>query len=366
MGTQASNPMHSESDTATETRVFTEPAPGGFNPTGSRAAATIQELQDHSNELSVSQSFYRDVVKGRESNPRTLPSRYFNDDVGSELFQKITELPEYYPAACEREILSSNSGLIAEYLGNDFGLIELGPGDGHKSYHLLEALLGAGSRFRYYPVDISRGIMPPLRQNLNSLDLNFHGLVGDYEAGLQYLSGREDRHVVLFLGSSIGNFSMDQAADFLRRIRMSLGKGDLLLIGFDMVKDPSVLIPAYSDSRGVTAEFNLNLLRRMNRELQANIDPENFLHHAAFNPRNRAMESFLISRIPQSFQIKDSSGLHHSFEFGSFEAIQTETSQKYTFVDLNNLAKRSGFRIQKNFQDCKEYFTDSLWIADAL
>ncbi|MBR33008.1 MAG: L-histidine N(alpha)-methyltransferase [Spirochaetaceae bacterium] len=328
--------------------------------------SSIQELMDHSNDLPGPQIFFRDVVRGLEERPRTLPSRYFYDDRGSQLFQKITELPEYYPASCEREILSTKAMEISELLGEDFGLIELGPGDGHKSYHILRALAGRDAGFRYYPVDISRGIMPPLQKNLEGL-VSFHGLVGDYEAGLQYLSGREDRHVVFFLGSSIGNFSIEQSADFLRRIRMSLHEGDLLLIGFDMVKDPDILIPAYSDGSGVTRDFNLNLLHRMNRELNGNLEPENFIHHAAFNPRNHAMESFLISRCCQKIKIQDPVSLvSMEAELQAFEAIQTETSQKYTFDDINELADRSGFRILKDFQDSRAYFTDSLWIADAL
>ncbi|MCB1138498.1 MAG: L-histidine N(alpha)-methyltransferase [Leptospiraceae bacterium] len=327
---------------------------------------TSIKLRDDSNDLPEEQAFYRDVVQGLECRPRSLPSRYFYDDRGSELFQAITELEEYYPAACEREILSGQSGTIAEYLGDDFGLIELGPGDGHKSYHLLEALLSRKASFRYYPVDISAGIIPPLQQNLAGLDqLQFHGLVGDYEAGLQYLNGRERRHVVLFLGSSIGNFSMDESADFLRRLRMSLHAKDLLLIGFDLVKDPSILIPAYSDCAGITRQFNLNLLLRMNRELNADFDPDHFLHHAAFNPRNHAMESYLISLKEQTVSLQDPiSCLQSSFTLGCFEAVQTETSQKYTEADIKDLASRSGFRIEANFQDSRGYFTDSLWIAD--
>ncbi|MCB1170461.1 MAG: L-histidine N(alpha)-methyltransferase [Leptospiraceae bacterium] len=330
------------------------------------SGTSILQLGDHSNDLPESQTFFRDVVRGLESTPRSLPSRYFYDDKGSKLFQDITELEEYYPAACEREILAGQSDAIAAYLGDDFGLIELGPGDGHKSYHLLEALLSRRAHFRYYPVDISAGIMPPLQRNLAGLeDLEFHGLVGDYEDGLQYLSGREERHVVLFLGSSIGNFNLDESADFLRRLRMSLHSGDLLLIGFDLVKDPSILIPAYSDSKGITRQFNLNLLSRMNRELDADFDPDAFLHHAAFNPRNHAMESYLISTREQTVSLHEPlSGMQRSFSLDCFEAVQTETSQKYTVADMEDLARRSGFRIEASFQDSRGYFTDSLWIAD--
>ena len=329
--------------------------------------AVVQDLLDHTNELSGPQVFFRDVVRGLEENPKTLPSRYFYDDTGSELFQRITELPEYYPAQCEREILATKSGEIADLMGDDFGLIELGPGDGHKSYHLLEALVSRGADFRYYPVDISGGIMPPLQSNLADLDLTFHGLVGDYESGLQFLTGREDRHVVLFLGSSIGNFSLSESADFLRRVRMSLDEGDLLLIGFDLVKDPDILIPAYSDDSGVTRDFNLNLLHRINRQLNGNFDSEKFIHHAAFNPRNHAMESFLISRQRQEIRIQDPvSQMSMEFTLSAFEAIQTEMSQKYTMEDMQDLARRAGFRIARDFQDARGFFTDSLWIADAL
>ncbi|MBU43193.1 MAG: L-histidine N(alpha)-methyltransferase [Spirochaetaceae bacterium] len=334
---------------------------------GSQTRYPILQLQDHSNDLPALQSFYRDVVKGLESIPKSLPSRYFYDDRGSELFQKITELDEYYPASCERDILSGQSENICRYFGDDFGLIELGPGDGHKSYHILQALLSRNTSFRYYPVDISSGAMEPLQENIQDLQgLEFHGLVGDYETGLQYLAGREQRHVVLFLGSSIGNFSLSESADFLRRIRMSLHEGDVLLIGFDLVKDPSILIPAYSDSAGVTAEFNLNLLERIKRELNAELDAEAFIHHAAFNPRNHAMESFLISTEKQRISIQDPvSGLKSFFDLAAYESIQTETSQKYTGADLQDLACKSGFRIEADFMDSRGFFTDSLWIADA-
>lgn len=329
--------------------------------------SSVLEIGDHSNDLPAVQAFYRDVVFGLEGSSKSLPSRYFYDDRGSELFQRITELPEYYPAACEKEILSNQSEEIASYFGDDFGLIELGPGDGHKSYHILETLIAQGKNFRYYPVDISSGVMPPLQSNLKELSgLQFHGLVGDYEDGLQYLSGREHRHVVLFLGSSIGNFG-PESADFLRRVRMSLREGDVLLIGFDLVKDPSILIPAYSDPEGVTRDFNLNLLHRMNRELNADFDCNAFFHHACFNPRDHAMESFLISCRKQTADIQDPvSGLRSTFRFQEFECIQTETSQKYTQADMQNLASRSGFRIAAGFSDSRNYFIDSLWIADAL
>lgn len=317
-------------------------------------------------EQAPERDFFRAAARGLQSSPRSIPSRFFYDDRGSELFQEITRLPEYYPAACEREVLTRQSQAIADYWGDNFGLIELGPGDGHKSYHLLKSLQQRQASFRYYPVDISSGVMSPLQDNLADLDLDFHGIVGDYEAGLRYLQGREERHVVLFLGSSIGNFSVAESLDFLRMLRMTLNEGDLLLIGFDMVKDPSVLIPAYSDRQGVTAQFNLNLLHRMNRELGADIDVGQFFHHAAFNPRTHAMESYLIAHQPVEFCLKDPfSRVEVTVSMDAFDCIQTETSQKYTHSDLEFLCRGAGFRSLKTFTDAQNYFYDCLWIADA-
>jgi len=308
--------------------------------------------------------FAYDVLVGLSERPKRLPSKYFYDDAGSRYFQRIMALPEYYLTDCEAEILTKHaSDLVAPLAARGpFNLVDLGAGDGKKTLIVLEHLRALGADFTFVPIDISEGAMRQLVRTIRQRmpDLRVEGLVSEYADGVHYL-GREhgDRHnLVLFLGSNIGNFSMVQARAFLRRLWSVLRDGDYAMIGFDLKKDIEVLLAAYNDEDGVTAAFNLNLLRRMNRELGASFDLDAFRHYGTYNVFSGAMESYLVSLEPQVVRIE---ALEQSFAFDAWEPVHTEYSYKYLRTDVDTLARDTGFAIESRFEDERRFFVDALW-----
>jgi dimethylhistidine N-methyltransferase len=312
-------------------------------------------------------AFAEDVRKGLSSNPKSLSSRYFYDDEGSRLFQRIMDLPEYYLTRAEFEIFSAQTAEIFAAFTNkseSFDLIELGAGDGTKTAVLIDYFLRQKIDFTYSPIDISREAVDVLTEKFAAEfpDLRMNAQTGDYFRILETLKTESKRRkILLFLGSNIGNFSPQQSIEFFTSLRRAMNAGDLLFVGFDLQKDPRVIVKAYDDSQGVTAEFNLNLLRRINRELGANFAPEDFSHYAIYHPIECAARSFLISRQQQTVFIES---LNESFEFAAWEAIFMEISQKYNLQMIEDLAQKSGFAIERNFFDSREYFVDSLWKAE--
>ncbi|HLM03127.1 MAG TPA: L-histidine N(alpha)-methyltransferase, partial [Pyrinomonadaceae bacterium] len=252
--------------------------------------------------------FAEDVRRGLSAAPKFLSSKYFYDDEGSRLFQEIMKLPEYYLTRAEFEIFSTRAPEIFEAFasasgGDSFDLIELGAGDGTKTAVLVDYFLRQNVNFTYSPIDISAEALDSLAAKFKA---EFPGLstdakTGDYFSILETLKTASARpKVILFLGSNIGNFSKTEAEDFFCRLRRVMNENDSLFIGFDLQKDPRVILRAYDDAQGVTAAFNLNLLRRINRELGANFDLEKFSHYALYRPNECAARSFLISREQQS------------------------------------------------------------------
>lgn len=324
-----------------------------------KIAATQTQHEQHAQ----SELLY-DVLKGLSASPKRLPSKYFYDDRGCRLFQKIMSLPEYYLTRAEAEILEQHRARIVSLVANaPFTLVELGAGDGSKTSLLIEYLLQEQKKFFYAPIDISEHALEILTQSLSTRfpKLHIHGIAGEYFHGLRQLHKlKRQRTVVLFLGSNIGNFTQELALRFLKHLRRSLQTGDDLLIGFDLKKDIPTLIRAYSDSAGVTREFNFNLLRRLNRELGATFDLNTFEHYATYNPTLGAMESYLISKIAQTVWIETA---RQSFTFDAFEPIHTEYSFKYSERDIDHFAKAAGFARIENFYDSKRQFVDSLWRA---
>ncbi len=307
--------------------------------------------------------FALDVLNGLSQAPKQLPSKYFYDDRGSELFSRITSVPEYYLTDCEREIFETHKARIAEVIGEQpFNLVELGAGDGQKTNLLLEHFLEQGREFHYVPVDISQAAVEGFCADCATRfpTLEVHGLVSDYVTALRWLSSRENkwRNVVLFLGSSIGNFRPEEARQFFVKIWNSLNAGDLLLCGFDLKKDIPTMVAAYNDEGGVTREFNLNLLRRINRELGGEFLLDKFTHYEPYDAELGAMRSFLVSLEPQSVFIK---AIRRSFEFDAWEAIDTECSLKFTDLQIRRYAERAGFQILEHLHDSREYFADSIW-----
>lgn len=310
-------------------------------------------------------AFAEDVRRGLSAASKFLSSKYFYDEEGSKLFQRIMGLPEYYLTGAEFEIFSAQMPTIFEAFaeeGISFDLVELGAGDGTKTAVLIDYLLRREADFTYSPIDISQeaidGLTEEFRHKFPALRLA--AKCDDYLRGLEHLrtSSGQRRKIILFLGSNIGNFSTAEAAEFLRKIRARMSVADLLFTGFDLHKDPRVILHAYDDAAGITAEFNLNLLRRINRELGANFQVEMFSHYAAYHPIECAARSFLISRERQTVEI---AALGQNFEFAQWEPVFTEISQKYDFAAIENLARSSGFQVIRNFLDHRAYFADSLW-----
>ncbi|RAK63511.1 L-histidine N(alpha)-methyltransferase [Hymenobacter edaphi] len=303
------------------------------------------------------------VLAGLTRQPRALSSMYFYDAVGSELFQQIMALPEYYPTRTEFGLLTRHRAAIAAALtsadGQPLHLLELGAGDGLKTKILLRELLAAGTDFTYAPVDISptalEGLAASLRTELPALRVQ--PLVAEYTAALAGLRGQPGRKAVLFLGSNIGNFPPEARQQFLGALAAQLGPDDRLLFGFDLRKDPRQIRAAYDDGQGVTAAFNLNLLTRLNRELQADFDLAAWEHFADYDPQTGAMRSFLVSRRAQQVHI---GALGRSFDVEAWEAIHTENSYKFSLPQIEQLAAAAGLRVLTAFEDEQQWFADVL------
>ncbi len=308
------------------------------------------------------QALAEDVLVGLSESPKSLPSRYFYDAEGSRLFQAITDLAEYYPTRVEHGILEARgAALLERFRGVPFNLIDLGAGDGRKTRVVLKQALELGLDVRYVPIDISESAMAGLVEAMGARfpTLPIHGLVSEYTAGVRWLGQQSDRaNLLLFLGSNIGNFGKAQARAFLRRLWLALNPDDRVLVGFDLKKDIEQLLAAYNDREGVTAAFNLNLLTRLNRELEADFDVDGFRHFSTYNVFSGAMESYLVSMRQQTVRIRS---LGATFHFAPWEPIHTEYSYKYLVSDIDKLADHSGFTPEDRFFDDQGWFCDALW-----
>jgi dimethylhistidine N-methyltransferase len=313
---------------------------------------------------SANGQFARDVLFGLTRTPKTIPSMYLYDDAGSQLFEQIIEIEEYYLGRCELEILRTYADQLATRLGpGPFRLVELGAGDGRKTEILLQHFLDRKLDFDYVPVDICEETIVRLGRSLlgklPEMSGRIHGIVAEYFDAIARLDGRHSRPIaVLFLGSNIGNFEPGATLQFLRSLRESLHVGDNLLIGFDLKKDVDLLLRAYNDRQGVTSQFNFNLLERMNRELDAGFDRGRFLHYGPYNPDKGRMESWLVSREDQTIWI---GALGRAFSLRAWEGIRVECSYKYDVTQIAGLAAAAGFRVEQHFLDRRSYFADSLW-----
>jgi dimethylhistidine N-methyltransferase len=307
-------------------------------------------------------TFREDVIHGLTETPKRLESKYFYDAMGDRLFQDIMQLPEYYLTGCELEILSGQTRemihAIKAHTG-DFDLVELGAGDATKTRFLLQELLDEGVDFTYFPIDISSNVIQSLEEYLPAElpALRYKGLNGEYFDMLQAAGALSRRHkVVLLMGANIGNFHPAEALQFCQAIREQLQPGDLLLIGFDLKKDPRVILDAYNDSRGVTRAFNLNLLTRMNRELGADFDLNDFEHFPTYDPLSGSCKSYLFSKRAHHVHIGKT-----VIDFGENEPVYMEISQKYSLEGADQMALSAGFKPLLAFQDSKGWFADCLW-----
>ncbi len=303
------------------------------------------------------------VRTGLTQTPKCLSSRFLYDAEGSRLFQAIMHLPEYYLTRSEYEILDRYKADLLHLFGaaQPFRLLELGAGDGLKTKVLLNHFQAQHARFTYMPIDISAdaldGLTDDLRRQFPALSIEPQH--NDYFNALEQLSAHSaQRNVVLFLGSNIGNFKPDEAIDFYRQLADRLRPGDLVLTGFDLQKNPATILAAYSDQQGVTRAFNLNLLRRINRELTADFDLEHFDHYESYNPENGEARSYLVSLRQQTVQIR---ALNMTVEFKNAEIIHTEISRKFSKADIFELADAAGFSVSGWFTDSKDYFADVIF-----
>ncbi len=297
-----------------------------------------------------------DVLHGLTRAPKALPPRLFYDAVGSALFEQITTLPEYYLTRTETAILEANADEIVCRAGAGATLIELGAGTAAKTRIILRAVLRHQPRAAFYPVDVSPA---PLRVAAEELPCEFprlavHPVVADYTASHRWLEQVPGRKVVLYIGSSIGNFEPFQATALLARIRRALAPGDALLLGIDMAKDADVLVPAYDDAEGVTARFNLNMLARINRELGGHFDLNAFHHVALWNPQCSRMEMYLESLQQQTIAID---WLHSQVRFARGERIHTENSYKFTLPMIEAMLADAGFQLETTWSDARDWFT---------
>lgn len=307
-------------------------------------------------------NFCRDVIDGLRAEHKYLSSKYFYDETGDKLFQQIMACPEYYPTRCELEILQHQADKMARLFAEDspsFDLVELGPGDASKSLYLLRELQKEKVSFTYYPIDISSQVIGWLEDKLPMTvpGIRLQGLNGEYLEKMQQVSTfSPNRKVVLFMGANIGNMSIPQATQFCRQLHDHLQPGDLLLVGFDLKKHPRTVLDAYNDRQGITRAFNLNLLRRINRELGGDFDVDQFEHYPVYDPVTGACKSYLISRRAQEVHIGDK-----TFYFTENEAIYMEISQKYSVEETGLMAAQSGFEPVHTFFDEKKWFADVLW-----
>lgn len=306
--------------------------------------------------------FLKEVIQDLSSSPKSLNSKYFYDEKGDKLFQEIMNCPEYYPTNCEKEIFRERSKDLAVTLKNGFetfDLVEMGAGDATKSSYLLKELMDMHSNFTYMPIDISSTMITHLEQSLPEKipGLKVKGLNGEYFEMLEKANEiSPNRKVVLMLGGNIGNETPEHALEFCRKIRSSLQKGDLILMGFDLKKNPQVILAAYNDAAGFTRDFNLNLLTRINNELGGNFDLSQFEHFPTYDPATGSCKSYLISKNDQQVEIAD-----HTFHFQKNEFIYMEISQKYDLTEIENLATIAGFNTVGHFFDHKKWFTDTVW-----
>lgn len=286
-----------------------------------------------------------EVLQGLNSQPKRLSPKYFYDKRGSQLFDAITELPEYYPTRTELSILQDNGDDIARFLGDECMLLELGSGSSRKIRVLLDALQPAA----YVPLDISRehliGSAKALAQDYPQLEV--HAACTDYSSDFEVPDlPRHLSRAAFFPGSSIGNFEPEEASALLARVKSHLGEDGKLLIGVDLKKDNEILHAAYNDAQKITAAFNLNLLERFNRELGADFDLQQFEHHAFFNEDAGRVEMHLVSCAEQQVTIAG-----RAVHFAAGESLHTENSYKYTIEEFQALAEDSGFLAERVWTD---------------
>ena len=307
----------------------------------------------------IEKSFAEEIAFSLNEDSKFISPKFFYDKKGSNLFESICSVPEYYPTRTEISILKKLEHDLPSYLNENVRLVELGSGASVKTRLILDVFTKLQAKTEYFPIDISEILTESSEQLLKDYPtLNITGIIDTYEGGLEFLQNYDDKqNLIIFLGSSFGNFSPNDGEIFLKKIFSTMKKGDLFLIGLDLVKDKKILESAYDDPSGVTAKFNLNVLSRINDELDANFIINNFSHYSIYNENDQRIEMNLKSLIPQSVIIKKS---NLSLNLDGGELIHTEYSHKYNPSQIKTLLCDIGFEIKNMWLDDKKYFSLTL------
>jgi dimethylhistidine N-methyltransferase len=305
-------------------------------------------------------TFARDVTVGLTAPQKWLPPKYFYDERGSELYEQICALPEYYLYRSELEILRTYAAEIHAAIGH-LPLVEFGSGSARKTGYLLSAYEWAGRPFCYCPVDISRETLWHTAHRLlrEYEHIEIRAMHADFAGHPEVIQAFQlEKKAVAFFGSSLGNFTPEESIEFLRRTSAILGPEDVFLLGIDLKKSPSILIPAYDDARRVTAEFNLNVLHRINHELGGRFDPQSFEHVAQYNAEKGRIEMHLRSRVAQEVPIVN---IEQAIWFRQDETIHTENSYKYTVDEVRELGYEANLALRRTWFDTRHYFLLALF-----
>lgn len=307
----------------------------------------------------IEKSFAEEISYSLNQNSKFINPKFFYDKKGSELFESICLLPEYYPTRTEISILKKLKHDLPSYLDENINLVELGSGTSVKTRLILDIFTKLQPKTEYFPIDISEILTESSEQLLKDYDtLHITGIIDTYEGGLEFLKSYDDKkNLILFLGSSFGNFTPDDGKLFLEKIFSTMKSGDLFLIGLDLVKDKNILESAYDDSQGVTAKFNLNVLSRINDELDADFDINNFSHYSIYNENDQRIEMNLKSLVSQSVIIGKS---NLSLNLDKGELIHTEYSHKYHISQIKKLLSDVGFEFKNMWLDDEKHFSLTL------
>jgi L-histidine N-alpha-methyltransferase len=304
--------------------------------------------------------FARDVAHGLAAPQKWLPPKYFYDERGSQLYEQICALPEYYPYRAEREILSTYATQIHAEIGH-LALVEFGSGSATKTRHLLAAYEWAGRPFRYCPVDIAREVLWDTANRLlqEYSHIEIRAIHADFAGQPEVIQAFQlEKKAVAFFGSSLGNFTPAESVEFLQRTAAIMGPEDVFLLGIDLKKSPAILVPAYDDAQGVTAAFNLNVLHRINRELGGRFDPQSFEHLALYNDAQGCIEMHLRSRQAQRVPIVK---IDQVVSFGKDETIHTESSFKYSVDEVRDLGYQANLVLRRTWFDARRWFLLALF-----
>ena len=305
---------------------------------------------------SYKETFSSDIINGLKQKQKILHPKYFYNDTGSKLFEQICKLDEYYLTRSEIEILESFHAELSMHLVNEYNLVELGSGSSYKTKFILDILHRKQDNVEYFPIDISNILKHSIGHLSTDYDkLKIIGIIDTYEHGLRFVKQYQNKkNLVMFLGSSFGNFMPDEGKIFLKNISESMKSGDLFLIGLDLKKDAQILEDAYNDSNGVTGKFNLNILSRINTELDANFDLGKFEHDSIFNEHEGKIEMHLRSLTDQKITI---SKTNDEIYISEGESIITENSYKFTELEIKSMISNSGLEVSQIWYDKRNFYS---------